>query len=80
MPASSSSSSGQPLYAVWLYDTNFVRVALIDVPVPLPNLVTYLGLQYVWSKVHWAYLQSTAFIAGTDAGAPLLSVVADPQQ
>lgn len=89
MAASSSSSSGfGGLFAVWLYDTNGVRVALVDVPVytnypfvtqTIPPLVTYLGNYYVWSNVKWFYEQVTPFAATADVGAPLLSVVCNPQ-
>lgn len=90
MPATStSSSSGAPGFAVWLYDQNFTRVALVDVPVPLPNLVIYLGRYYVWSSVNWCYELANPNFAGNigqgytvqgDLGAPQLSVVANPQQ
>jgi hypothetical protein len=84
---STSSSSGVPTFAVWLWDATFTRVALVDVPVPLPNLVLYLGQYYVWSAIHWGYqaanpdrIPGAAFAVSGDLGAPQLSVLANPQQ
>lgn len=78
MAASSSASAG--VFAVYLYDANFNRVALVDVPVPLPPVLTFGGLTYAWSRVHWAYTQTAPYTPQGDLGAPLLSVVADPFQ
>ena len=80
MAAASSSSGAGAAFAVYLYDNNFNRVALVDVPVPLPNLVTYLGNPYVWSAIHWAYFPAVPYTAQGDLGAPQLSVLANPQQ
>ena len=80
--AASSSSSGAAAttYAVWLFDANFNHIVLVDVPVPLPNLLLYQGQYYVWSNVHWGYQLTTAYSPLVDLGAPQLSVLANPQQ
>lgn len=78
--ASSSSSSGASVFAVNLYDTNFSLVAVVDIIMPMPNLLAYQGKNYVWSNVHWGYMQTTAYNAVLDAGAPSLSVLSWPQQ
>jgi hypothetical protein len=81
MAASPSSSSGGAGggFAVWLYDTTFSRVALVDVPVPTPPVVNYQGGYYAWSDVHWAYTRTTPYQPQPDLGAPQLSVLANPQ-
>jgi hypothetical protein len=92
MPASSSSASPAPGFAVYLYDLAQPvpnRVALVDVPVlspsagafqSLPNLVNYLGRQYVWSNNLNAYQLASQVTAQGDLGAPQLSVLSNPQQ
>lgn len=83
MAASSSSSSAAagPLFAVWLYDANGNRVALVDVPVPVPLIVVFNGVYYAWSfGVYWRYIAFSPFAATPDLGAPALSVLANPQQ
>jgi hypothetical protein len=79
--ATSSSSSGGAGggFAVWLWDPNFVRVALVDVPVPTPPVVNYLGKYYAWSNIHWGYQQTTPYQPQPDLGAPQLSVLHQPQ-
>ena len=89
MAATSSSSSAQPLFAVWLYDVNFTRVKLIDVPLTsnnlniqsIPPIVTdpVTGKYYVWSMVHFGYREESVYVAVADAGAPLLSPLCNPQ-
>jgi hypothetical protein len=91
MAVSSSSASPAPGFAVYLYDlaTPPNRVALVDVPLlspsagsaqSLPNLINYLGRQYVWSNNLWAFQLATQFTAQGDLGAPQLSVLSNPQQ
>ena len=88
MPATSSSSSGGQLYAVWLYQAlapnTLQRIALIDVPSNAPpspgppEVVTFSGNTYVWNKDRGAYIQVTPFVAALDTGRPPLSVVCNP--
>jgi hypothetical protein len=59
MAVSSSSSSLAPGLPVWLYNVAFVRVALVNVPTPLPPVVLYQGIYYAWSVIHWCYFQTT---------------------
>jgi hypothetical protein len=81
MPASSSSSAGpSPGFAVYLYDNNFNRIALVDITVPVPNLINYLGNRYVWSNVHGAFFPAVEQVVTGDLGSPQLSVLANPQQ
>jgi len=65
MAVSSSSSSARPTQPCWLYQQNDqtqppVRVALVELPVPLPPLVSYLGTFYIWSDIHLLYLATPA--------------------
>lgn len=78
MAASSSLGAAVGQVAVWLYDQNSNRVALVDVPAKLPALVLYLGLYYVWSHPLVGYQVQTPFAAAADLGLPQASVVADP--
>jgi hypothetical protein len=78
--SSSSSSGAAATFAVWLYDGSNNRVALVDVPVPMPNAVTFQGYTYVWSNVHWYYQQTVPFAAVSDVGLAALSPLSNPQQ
>jgi len=87
--ASPSSSPGPATFAVTLYDPNGNKVAVVDlpmiapspgVPASLPPVVLYAGAYYAWSNnVFWRYTATTPFAAQTDQGAPVLSVVCNPQ-
>jgi len=79
-------SSPTPTLPMWLCNLASpavrvpTRVALVEVPIPMPPLITYLGLTYVWSKVYWCYLQTAAQGVGVSARTDIYaSHVADPQ-
>lgn len=76
--SSSSSSGAAGQVAVNLYDANRNIVAVVDLPVPLPALVLYLGNYYVWQHPTTGYQVATPFVAQQDLGAAKASVVADP--
>ena len=82
MPASSSSPGPGATIAVWLYDNAVPgnRQFFVNVAVPLPPLVLYLGTYYVWDNVKGYYEQVTAYSATLAAlTAPAASAVALPQ-
>jgi len=80
------SSSGTQTLPVWLCSLATpavrvpTRVALVEAPMPLPPLVSYLGLTYVWSRVYWCYIQTAAQAVGVSARTDkYASHVAEPQ-
>ena len=81
MAVSSSSAGPTGVFAVWLHDGAGNRVALVDVPVPMPLIVLFNGSYYAWSfHVYWRYVLFTPYAAQADLGAPQLSVVCEPMQ
>ena len=81
MAASSSSSGGiGGVFRVNLYNsTGKTLIAQVDVPVPMPLVLTYQGNTYVYTNfVTTGYVQTTPFVPNTDLGAPPLSVLAFP--
>lgn len=89
MASSSSSSSGQPTQPVWLYQSTTVtsstrgpaiaRVALVEAPIPLPPLISYLGNNYVWSTIYWCYLYAAPANVAASGRTEIISVLANPQ-
>ncbi len=78
--AASSSAAPATTLAVWLYDSNDVRVARVALPNPLPPLVLFNGVYYVWSRIKWNYEPATPYSASvTGLTNPGASVVAEPQ-
>lgn len=76
MPSSSSSVPGSVL-GVYLYDANKARVAYVGVQTPLPALLVYAGLYYVWSDVNLIYQVATPQTVSVTAQPPA-SVAANP--
>jgi hypothetical protein len=81
MAASSSSSGAARIYSVWLYAADGkTRIALVDLPWPLPAIVVYQGNYYAYSPfVSSKYVQESPYVATADLGAPPLSVLAFPE-
>lgn len=83
MAVSSSSSSGAPTDPVWLYQLiaghKIQRVALVEAPRPLPPLISYLGINYIWSDIHLCFLNTSPTVVQASGRTQIISPTANPQ-